>query len=216
MPTITQDKRDPNMYSRSADGTVHDTTLNIKNEECKREVKKFLELFVTSHARKTQELEKYRQGYQSAIKQANKYIKFSKKNGLINVCTLQNIIITETFSKPIFLRVMDNYAKEIDGIADEISPIILNLWNLVIVPRQIAFNIFVPAMLYILQRGIAVDGVTLVGKNTLLEIILPDANTLNDFNVAKSTFTQTKNTIRSIIRNLLKKYSVEEIKQMIN
>ena len=44
VPTITADKRDPNMYSRAADGTVGSSTLNIKNEECKNEVKKFLEL----------------------------------------------------------------------------------------------------------------------------------------------------------------------------
>ena len=84
VPSITADKRDPNMYSRAADGTVGGHTLNIKNEECKNEVKKFLELFITSHARKTQELEKYKQNYASAIKMANKFIKHSKKEGLIN------------------------------------------------------------------------------------------------------------------------------------
>ena len=71
-------------------------------------------------------------------------------------------------------------------------------------------------MLFILQRGIAVDGVNILVKNRLLDIMLPDANTLNDFGVARSTFTQTKNTIRMSIRNLLKKYTVDEIKEMIN
>ena len=216
VPSIVADKRDPNMYSRAADGTVRSGTLNIKNEECKREVKKFLELFVTSHARKTQELEKYKQSYASAIKLGNKFIKYSKREGVINVCTLQNIISTETFSKPIFLRVMRFYKDKLDALAEEISPIILNIWNLVIVPRQISFDFFVPAMLFLLQRGIAVDSNVLVKKNDLLDRILPDANTLNDFGVGKSNFTQTKNTIRMAIRNLLKKHSLDEIKQMIN
>ena len=185
-------------------------------DRCKREVRKFLGLFVTSHARKTQELEKYKQNYASAIKLGNKFIKHSKKNGLINICTLQNIITTETFSKPIFLRVMRFYADKLDGLAEEISPIILNIWNLVIVPRQISFDIFVPAMLFLLQRGIAVDSVVLVKRNRLLDRILPDANTLNDFGVGKSNFTQTKNTIRMAIRSLLKKHSLEEICDMIN
>lgn len=216
VPTITADKRDPNMYSRAADGTVGVTTLNIKNEECKRDVKKFLELFVTSHARKTQELEKYKQNYASAIKMANKFIKHQKKDGLINVCTLQNIITTETYAKPIFLRVMRFYADRLDTLAEEVSPIILKIWNLVIVPRQIAFSLFVPAMLFLLQRGIAVDSVVLVEKNHLLDRILPDANTLNDFGVNKSNFTQTKNTIRAAIRALLKKHTLAEIQDMIN
>jgi len=216
VPTITADKRDPNMYSRAEDGTVNAGTLNIKNEECKREVKKFLELFVTSHARKTQELEKYKQNYASAIKLGNKFIKHCKKNGLINICTLQNIITTETYAKPIFLRVMRFYADKLDALAEEVSPIILNIWNLVIVPRQIAFHLFVPAMLFLLQRGIAVDSVVLVEKNHLLDNVLPDANTLNDFGVAKSNFTQTKNTIRMAIRTLLKKLSLAEIRDIIN
>ena len=216
VPTITADKRDPNMYSRDADGTVKAATLNIKNEECKREVKKFLELFVTSHARKTQELEKYKQNSASAIKMANKFIKHSKKDGLLNACTLQNIITTETFAKPIFLRVMRFYIDKLDALAEQISPIILRIWNIVIVPRQIGFAFFVPAMLFLLQRGIAVDSVVLVEKNDLLSRILPDANTLNDFGVAKSTFTQTKNSIRAAIRALLKKHSLEEIREMIN
>ena len=216
VPTITADKRDPNMYSRAADGTVGSSTLNIKNEECKREVKKFLELFVTSHARKTQELEKYKQNYASAIKLANKFIKHSKKEGLINACTLQNIITTESYAKPIFLRVMRFYVDKLDALAEQISPIILKIWNLVIVPRQIAFSFFVPAMLFLLQRGIAVDSVVLVEKNHLLDRILPDANTLNDFGVSKSSFTQTKNSIRAAIRALLKKHSLAEIRDMIN
>ena len=216
VPTITADKRDPNMYSRAADGSVGGHTLNIKNEECKNEVKKFLELFITSHARKTQELEKYKQNYASAIKMANKFIKHSKKEGLINVCTLQNIICTETFAKPIFLRVMRFYADRLETLAEQISPIILKIWNLVIVPRQIAFSLFVPAVLFLLQRGIAVDSVVLVEKNHLLDRILPDANTLNDFGVSKSSFTQTKNSIRAAIRALLKKNSLAEIREMIN
>lgn len=204
------------MYSRGADGTVRAGTLNIKSEECKRAVKKFLQLFVTSHVRKTQELEKYKQNYLSAIKMGNKFLKHSKKNGLINICTLQNIITTETFSKPIFLRVMRFYVNKLDALAEEISSIILNIWNIVIVPRQIAFHFFVPAMLFLLQRGIAVNKVVLVKKNHLLDCILPDANTLNDYGVAKSTFTQTKNSIRMAIRSLLKKHSLIEIKNMIN
>ena len=216
VPTITGDKRDPNMYSRAADGSVASGTLNIKNEECKREVRKYLGLFVTSHARKTQELEKYKQNYASGLKLANKFIKHSKKNGLINICTLQNIILTETFSKPIFLRVMRFYANKLDSLAEKISPIILNVWNLVVVPRQILFVIFVPSMLFLLQRGIAVDSVVLVEKNFLLDRILPDANTLNDFGVPKSNFTQTKNTIRAALRSLLKKHTLMEIRNMIN
>ena len=82
-------------------------------------------------------------------------------------------------------------------------------------PRQIAFDIFVPAMLYILQRGISVDKNIIIGRYEIFDTILPDANTLDDFGIAKSTFTQTKNTIRMCIRKLLKQYSVDELRQIL-
>jgi hypothetical protein len=82
-------------------------------------------------------------------------------------------------------------------------------------PRQIAFDIFVPAMLYILQRGMRVDGNVIIKKYELFDTILPDANTLDDFDIAKSTFTQTKNTIRMCIRKLLKQYSAEELRDIL-
>ena len=91
----------------------------------------------------------------------------------------------------------------------------LKLWNIVEMPRQIAFDIFVPAMLYILQRGISVDGHVIIDKYELFDTILPDANTLDDFGITKSTFTQTKNTIRMCIRKLLKQYSVNELRDVL-
>ena len=128
---------------------------------------------------------------------------------------MMNILITETFSKPIFLRIMARFEPQIDKITDDVYPIIVKLWNVVEMPRQIAFDIFVPAMLYILQRGIRVDGNVIIKKYELFDTILPDANTLDDFGIAKSTFTQTKNTIRMCIRKLLREYNVTELKELL-
>lgn len=216
VPTITSDKRDPNMYSRDKHGQVTADTLNIKDESCKRQVKKFLKMLVCSHRRICQELDKHRQGKVSGLKQANKYIKHCKANKkFLNAATLQNILLTETFQKPVFLRNMALYEDKIDTITDEIYPVIISVWKQVDVPRQIAFELFVPAMLYILQRGVYVDSEEIIKSVPCLNTILPDANTLNDFDIPKSSFTQTKNTIRSCIRKILQKYTINEAKQLL-
>lgn len=216
VPTITSDKRDPNMYSRDDDGQVMTKTLNIKDESCKRQVKKFLQLLVCSHERICHELEKYRQGKIAGMKQVNKYIKYCKTvSSVINASKLQNILLTETFRKPIFLRTMHIYKKSLHTITDIIYPIIMSVWKQVDVPRQIGFDLFVPAMLYILQRGVHVDSEEIIKSIHVLNIILPDANTLNDFDIPKSSFTQTKNTIRMCIRRMLKKYSIKQVKQIL-
>lgn len=217
VPTITSDKRDPNMYSRDADGHVTRQTLNIKDESCKRQVKKFLKMLVCSHRRICQELEKHRQGHIAGMKQVNKYIKYCKsKHQIINASTLQNILLTETYQKPIFLRVMHTYEPKLDEITEQIYPTIISVWKQVEVPRQIPFDLFVPAMLYILQRGVHVDSEEIIKSVYCLNVILPDANTLNDFDIPKSSFTQTKNTIRMCIRRMLRKHTVCEVKKMLS
>jgi len=150
------------------------------------------------------------------IKHVNRYIKHCKDNGkCVIACTMMNILVTETYAKPIFLRIMSRFESQIESITDSVYPIIVKLWNIVEMPRQIAFDIFVPAMLYILQRGISVDKNIIIGRYEIFDTILPDANTLDDFGIAKSTFTQTKNTIRMCIRKLLKQYSVDELRQIL-
>lgn len=216
VPTIVSDKRDPNMYSRTEDGRVLNNTLNIKDESCKREVLRTLVLLVCSHVRKCQELEKFHHGRQTGIKQVNRYMKHCRDSKqCIIACTMMNILVTETFSKPIFLRVMLRFEPQIPKITEDVYPTIVKLWNIVEMPRQIAFDIFVPAMLYIMQRGMSVDGNVILQKYELFDTILPDANTLDDFGITKSTFTQTKNTIRMCIRKLLKTYTVHELRQII-
>ena len=110
---------------------------------------------------------------------------------------------------------MHVYKDKLDDITEKIYPIIISVWKQVEVPRQIPFDLFVPAMLYILQRGVHVDSEEIVQSVHELNIILPDANTLNDFDIPKSSFTQTKNTIRMCIRRMLKKNSVQQVKQIL-
>ncbi len=92
----------------------------------------------------------------------------------------------------------------------------MRLWKIMFKPRVFTFDIFVPAMLYIMQRGIRVNEEEVVEPYDVLEIILPDANVLDEFGIIKSTFTQTKNAIRASVRNILESMSVEDLKKKLH
>ena len=213
VPSIVSDKRDPNMYSRDADGVVQSRTLNIKDESCRRSVHKTLHLLVCSQRRKSHELEKFRMSRQHAMKQVNRYIKYAKQRGVINVCTAMNIYTTECFRRANFLRVMHVYEPHIEKYTERLYPVIRKFWSITSNPRMFTFETFVPAMLYIMQRGVCVDGVFVIEPVNVLEIILPDANVLDEFHITKSTFTQTKNAIRASVRTILKKVDAESFKE---
>lgn len=215
MPSITCDKRDPNMYSRDTNGLVMSKTLNIKEESCRREVKRILQLLVASEQRKHHELEKFKLGKQSALKHVNRYMKFCKKKGIVNICTVLNIYTTECYMRPNFLRIMHLYSRDIEKLTERIFPFIMKLWVVVNNPRQFNIDIFIPALIYIMQRGVTVNGHVIIPKIQEFDIILPDANTLDEFNIVKSTFTQTKNSIRMHLRNMLEKSTPEEIEKYI-
>lgn len=213
VPCIVSDKRDPNMFSRDDDGNVSSVTLNIKDESCKRTVHKILQLLVCSQRRKVHELEKFRIGRQNALKQINRYTKYAKKKGFMNACTAMNIYTSECFRRPNFLRIMHLYEPHLEEYTAHLYPIIMRFWKLMFKPRVFTFDVFVPAMLYIMQRGICVNTVEVIEPYPVLEIILPDANVLDEFNIVKSTFTQTKNAIRAAVRNMLNHTSTETLKQ---
>lgn len=216
MPTITSDKRDPNMYSRDKNGLVLSRTLNIKEESCKREVRRILHLLVCSEQRKHHELEKFKIGKQTALKHVNRYVKYCKAKGIVNISTVLNIYTTECYLRPNFLRIMHMYVKKIDDLTRQIYPSIMKLWSVVNVPRQFNIDIFIPAVLFIMQRGVCINGHTIIKKVPEFDIILPDANTLDEFNIVKSTFTQTKNSIRMCLRQMLEKNEPEELKKKLN
>ena len=216
VPSIVSDKRDPNMYSRDMHGNVTSATLNIKDESCKRTVHKILHLLVCSQRRKSHELEKFRMGKQNALKQVNRYVKYAKKKGVVNISTAMNIYTSECFKRPNFLRIMHLYTDKLEAYTAKFYPVIMRLWKMTNSPRVLTFDVFVPAMLYIMQRGMKVHGVQFVEPYDELEIILPDANVLDEFGIIKSTFTQTKNAIRSAIRDIIKDTSVHTLKDQLN
>merc|ERR1711871_435992 len=102
------------MYSRDMYGNVTSATLNIKDESCKRTVQKILHLLVCSQRRKSHELEKFKMGKQNALKQVNRYVKYAKKKGVVNISTAMNIYTTECFKRPNFLRIMHLYKDKLE------------------------------------------------------------------------------------------------------
>jgi len=195
LPTITHDKRDPNMFSRDASGRVRAGTLNIHEESCRRELSEVLNLLVCSSRRRFLELDRFRVNRQRACKAVNKYVKFARGD-VVNMCVVRRIYTSET-RRRLFLRDMPAYAEMLPDLAARIYPSVIRVWNLT---NKKSFRLFVVSLLYLMQRGLRMDGEVLLRQVPEFDDILPDANVLDKFDVQKSLFTQTKNNIRACLR----------------
>ena len=67
-------------------------------------------------------------------------------------------------------------------------------------PFFVSHKNFVVSMLYLMKRGLFVQGVEVFPKNHYLESVLPEANTLDTYDVHKPAFTQCKNNILRALR----------------
>ena len=89
-------------------------------------------------------------------------------------------------------KVSQSYAKRI-----------CSLWRIVVQrtrlgqksPNTFSFANFVCPALYMMRRGLFVGGVEVIKADKFLNTLLPEANTLDYYDVSKSNFTQTKNNI---------------------
>ena len=62
-----------------------------------------------------------------------------------------------------------------------------------------------------MKSGIVLHGVPVIEKSRYLESALPEANTLDTYNISKPSFTQTKNNILKAIREAIELKSITPI-----
>ena len=67
-------------------------------------------------------------------------------------------------------------------------------------PNTFSFANFVCPGLYMMRRGLFVGGVEVIKADKFLNTLLPEANTLDYYEVSKSNFTQSKNNILRAFR----------------
>lgn len=87
----------------------------------------------------------------------------------------------------------------------QIATNVTNLWRMISshVQTTYTFETTVAAILYIMRRGMAYDGVWVVPANRFLWQALPDAHAIREFGIHRRQFTQLKNHISTAISNIV-------------
>ena len=92
------------------------------------------------------------------------------------------------------MKVCENYARKI-----------VNLWSLIHehVTISSTFDSVASAIVYMMRRGMAYDGIYVVPCDLFLLECLPDAHAIKEVGVHRRTFTQVKNAIAGTIREII-------------
>ena len=73
------------------------------------------------------------------------------------------------------------------------------------------FQTTVAAVLYLMRRGVACDGVMVIPAYPLMEAALPDAHAIKEVGVHRRQFTSIKNQISSPIRKLVEDHVITAV-----
>lgn len=230
VPTVTANKQDPYMYSRDTEGRVKLSGVhNLKMTQCVMMAKDFIKRLLFSNERMRSERHKTCENRKDAEKVVNKYRRYCDRTKQPKIYIhMITMYVSRINKKPMYtqLLIKDNDKKE--DIIKEYTRQMIGYWKMILYRTTLgremsslfSFKTFVPACLYIMKSGIAMNGVYIIEKSRYLESALPEANTLDMYNISKPSFTQTKNNVLRAIRETveaktstpqqLKEYSMVE------
>ena len=218
-------KSDPLKYSRHSNGTLSKTSgvYNMKIEQCKMIAKTFLHKFLFSTKRQNVELHKITELRRDAEKLINKYKRSSEKNRVPkNYISMVTIYLNIMKKRPSKVALLDKTQREQDNLIAEYTKELIGTWKMILYktnkgktsPSQFNFKIFVPACLYIMKNGMAINGQQIIRRSQFLSTCLPETNTLDLYSVCKTPFTASKNNIMQAIRETVES-SVEKAVELL-
>lgn len=218
-PTLTVDKRDPNMFFRNTDGTLNNSsaTLNVHVHAQTQQVAELLDTLLFSFIRIRIELSKYVEGVRNGNKALNKYRRIcTQKNRKKNLSRMSVIFLHAKFRRPNFLRIMDKCKAQKADMFERISKQVVGMHHCLSRHYKIAapFRTFACSCIYLIKHGLY-HNVWILPRDPAFASILPEANMLGQFQIEKPLFTQTKNQILEALRNMLQHHDPLVVKQML-
>jgi hypothetical protein len=111
-----------------------------------------------------------------------------------------------------------------EAIIDKYAELTCRYWNLVIrkfplgqtAPALFPIKIFVISLLYIMKGGLNVAGLNVISQDSYLVNVLPEANTLDSYNINKPSFTACKNNILKAYREAVEIYHIDPRELRLN
>jgi hypothetical protein len=222
VPTVLSDKRDPHMYSRSADGRVKNSGIhNIKVTQCVMVCEDFIKKLLFSRKRMMAEMHKRNEYKKDSEKIVNKYRRYCERTSKPKVYMHSlTLYIHNMKRKPMFTRLIAKSREEQVEIMKKYTTEIISYWKMFIAHTvaqnsTFSFKVFVPACLYIMRNGLYMNGVDIIKKSRYLESALPEANGLHLYNINKPSLTHGQKHIVRVIRETVekKRHTAQELKQ---
>lgn len=205
------DKSDPLKWSRDENGRVIKTSgvHNTREEQCKEVAKEIIHLLLFSDTRLNSERNKLTDLQRDGTKKIQKYVRTMEKSK--QVCNYLHMVMiyeNETKKKPVRLDMLRKTPREQNDIIAMYTREIIGYWKMILFktqmgmnsPSQYNFKAFVPAMLYIMKRGVYIGNQPIIRKAEFLNACLPETNTLDLYNISKTPCTATRNNIQDAIR----------------
>jgi len=221
VPTVSANKQDPYMYSRDLDGRVKLSGVhNLKMTQCIMMANEFIHRLLFSNDRMRNEKHKKNENIKDAEKIINKYKRYCERNQQPKIFThMLTMYITRINKKPMYTQLLIKSKEEKESLIEIYTKDLIGYWKMILFKTPLgreaaslfSFKSFVPACLYIMKSGIVLHGVSVIEKSRYLESALPEANTLDTYNISKPSFTQTKNNILKAIREAIELKSITPI-----
>tara|TARA_B100000674_G_scaffold238136_1_gene195685 strand:+ start:9630 stop:10229 length:600 start_codon:yes stop_codon:yes gene_type:complete len=174
--------------------------------------KEFLQRLLFSNERMRSEKHKANENRKDAEKIVNKYKRYCDRNNQPKVYThMLTMYLNRMNKKPMYTKLLLKDKDKKQEIIQGFTSQMIGYWKMILyrtnLGREMAslfsFKSFVPACLYIMKAGIIMNGIYIIEKSRYLEAALPEANTLDTYNISKPSFTQTKNNILKAIRETI-------------
>ena len=209
-----QEHRDPHAIRMGGEYSSH--TASYRSQQHIGYANNTIELLVFSKRRLYAEQRKYFEQRQAAEKLVSKYAKSCERQRQPVIFTnMITLYINQIQRRRVFHGLLPKKNK-METIIKAYSQRVCIFWNIIIQKTPMgknssslfSFKSFVAAALYIMKRGMYCSGIEIIPKDYYLESVLPEANTLDHYDVNKPTFTQAKNNIMRAIREAIETYGI--------
>lgn len=199
-----QEAKDPHVCCLTT--TNHIGTIRANQHVM--QAQKIVHHLLFSSRRLFTEQRKYVEMKMEAEKSVQKYIRHCEQKKVPKVLTTMIELYMNQMNRRRVFRNLLPKKRSIDEITKTYAKRCTACWNMIVTktpvgietPSLFPIKIFVVSMLYLMKRGLFVQGVEVFPKNHYLESVLPEANTLDTYDVHKPAFTQCKNNILRALR----------------
>jgi len=212
-----QENKDPLKLVRNTDFQINQLSMDtIRQQQHQFISKQQVSTILFSNERLFMEQRKYVEMKTEAEKVVQKYIKTcEKKNQIVNFTHLVQLYINQMNRRHIFRNLLPQN-DSVDNIITKYASLTCRLWSLIIqrfplgqtTPALFPIKMFVISILYIMKAGLCVGGVMVIPGDPYLTSVLPEANTLDAYNINKPAFTACKNNILKAYREAVEIYHI--------